>query len=304
MNDRQLKYILTIVEEGNLTAAAQKLFISQPSLSGLLANIEKELEVKLFYRSATAMTLTYAGEEYVNSAHKILSIYGDLRQTLADIKGGYTGRIKFGCGPRLSPYLIPLILPGFMKAYPKIQIDLFEHDRQTLEQKLITGGLDIAITTLNGSGNKSIDYWPLYEEEYMLITDRSTVNLSDSTNNTGTVDLREFMDTPFVLLKSIHQVRKAVSRIFEEQGFAPRIILETDSSETCLRLAECGMACTILPIGNITASHDDKISLYSIHADYKRYLCLCLRKDAHRSKIMNAFCDYVTSAVGENKPQS
>lgn len=303
MNDRQLKYILTIVEEGNLTAAAQKLYISQPSLSGLLASIEENLGVKLFDRSTTPMALTYAGNEFVKSANEILAIYSNLQQTLSDIKEGHSGIIKVGCGTSISPYLIPKIIPGFMNMYPKVQIDLFEYDRNTLEQRLITGSLDITINSLTGIGNKYIDYLPLYSEELMLITAKSCQMPCDKDEKQQKVDLRNFANEVFVLLKPTHQSRKEVDRIFEKMGVKPNIILETDNSETCLRLAEAGMACTILPVGGVTSKHFDyanhNISMHAIDADYKRYLCLCIKKDAYRSRIIDAFYEHVTSLIKE-----
>jgi len=159
VNDRQLR---SIAKEGNLTAAAQRLFISQPSLSGMLAHMEEELGVKLFDRSVTPMMLTYAGEQFVKSAEEILAIYYDLQHRMDDISDAYIGRLNVGCGPRLSPYLIPKILPQFMKRYPDVQINLFEYARQLLEQRLASGNLDLVFTTLVPPVNKSIDYMPLY----------------------------------------------------------------------------------------------------------------------------------------------
>lgn len=79
MTDRQLKYLITLAEEGNMTTAAQKLFISQPSLSYLLGHVEQELGAELFHRNTTPLTLTEAGESYVETARKILGIKREVK---------------------------------------------------------------------------------------------------------------------------------------------------------------------------------------------------------------------------------
>ncbi len=108
MNDRQLRYILEIAREGGISQAAQKLYISQPSLSGLLAHVEKEIGAKLFDRSVTPIVPTYAGEKYIEAAEKILMTMEELQNLIGDIGQSRKGRMRVGCGPQHSPFIIPL----------------------------------------------------------------------------------------------------------------------------------------------------------------------------------------------------
>ena len=80
MNLKKLKYIVTIAELRSISKAANELFISQPSLSSILSNLEKELGVTLFNRSTSHLSLTYAGEKYVETANKILSLENNLKK--------------------------------------------------------------------------------------------------------------------------------------------------------------------------------------------------------------------------------
>ena len=303
MNDRQLHYILAIAKEGNLTAAAQKLFISQPSLSGMLAHMEEELGVKLFDRGVSPMILTYAGEQFVRSAEEILTIYHDLQHRLDDISEANTGRLNIGCGPRLSPYIIPRILPPFMRRYPDVQVNLYEYDRAVLEQKLVSGNLDLVFTTMSLPQNKSIDYIRLYNEETMLITPRSfQPEYDQATDSEGrkVVRLESLSNQAFVLLKPGHQMRKLIDQLFLEAGIAPVIVLETDSAETCLRLVECGIACTILPVGARLIPENNLLNLCSIRPSRDRQLCICSRKSGYQSKINKLFIDLSVELLGRN----
>ena len=96
MDFRELTYITTIADCGSVTEAAKRLYISQPSLSYILAKVEEDLGVKLFDRKTSPLTLTYAGERYVATARTILSLSGNLRRELKDIGGGGRGEIRIG----------------------------------------------------------------------------------------------------------------------------------------------------------------------------------------------------------------
>ena len=297
MNDRQLKYILTIAKEKNLTTAAQKLYISQPSLSSMLSTVEKQLGVKLFDRSVTPMMPTYAGEQFIETAEQIVNAYSDLRRKIDDINNAMVGRLNVGCGPQSSHMLIPKILPPFINQYPGIQINLFEERRMSLEKKLISADLDLIITTLGNSKNPNIEYITLYQEELILITSASSdVSLSPGPEEEdGYVDLKEVKDKPFVLMKSGHQLRMVIDKIFQDNGFMPKIILETDSWETCLLLTEVGSAYTVLPKPKINIMDNRCIKMFRIRPQYFREVCLCYRKGAYRSKIIDAFIDTALS---------
>jgi len=305
VNDRQLKYILTIAQEGNLTTAAQKLYISQPSLSSMLAHVEEELGVKLFDRSVSPLVLTYAGEQYINSAEKILSIINDLKHNLDRISDSMAGRLNIGCSSHFSSTLIPYIVPAFTNLYSDVQINLTEGERIELEQKLMSGNLDLIFTTYGSSENKNIEYIPLYKEEFVLITPFNYIPKHYSRSNTrqdGIVDMKELENESFVLMKPGHQLRFTTDRIFQDSGFIPKLVLETDNWRTCLRLAEEAMAFTILPNSKLDTPIG-RVKVFRINHTYYRRMFLCYRKGAYHTKIMDVFIDYALSLLAEKEKE-
>ena len=96
MDFRELYYITMIADCQSITKAAQKLYISQPSLSHLVSKVEAELGVKLFDRTAYPITQTYAGERYVDTARQILRLNDNMRREFSDISEGTAGRITIG----------------------------------------------------------------------------------------------------------------------------------------------------------------------------------------------------------------
>ena len=95
MDFRQLMYIRTVAEQKSITAAAKALFITQPSLSHFISKTEEEMGVKIFDRSTYPISLTYAGEKYIEAAEKILYISEELKKEFGDISQSKKGRIKF-----------------------------------------------------------------------------------------------------------------------------------------------------------------------------------------------------------------
>lgn len=303
MNDRQLKYILTIAKEGNITAAAQKLYISQPSLSYLLAYVEKELGVKLFDRNVSPLALTYAGEYYVEAAKKILGIQQELQSQIDDIQDYRKGRLIIGCSSRLSSLLFPAILPNFIKEHPRIKIKLFEEKVPVLEELLASGTLELAFTTAN-INNNILGRVPVYDEELILLTPSSFTPTSVSERGKHSlpmIDLSQVGDHPFVLFKPRHQLRKEADKVFTDTGIRPNVILETDNWETCYCMAEEGIAFTVLPYSPLKKKNfSDKVNLYRFGGNNSsRQLSIYYRKNTYHLKIINTFISFTQSVLND-----
>jgi DNA-binding transcriptional LysR family regulator len=300
MTDRQLEYILEIARQGNITVAAQKLHISQPSLSNVLAHVEDAEGVKFFDRSLSPMPLTYAGELYVQTAKKILAAMDELRRQIDDFRDARTDRLNIGCGPLQSPFIIPIILPLLLKSYPGVQYQLTEDSPSMLEEQLLSGGLDIIFRggKIRNPAVKNI----LLLREAMLLLAPKALGFSDRGTGKNAVysrtDLHKAGKVPFVLMKRHHQLRVMIDRIFMDMEYSPTIILETDSWETCLQMVGNGIALTILPDARRDIENE-RICKYRLEGDYYRQTFLCYRKNAVISKVMTGCINIVLSVFRE-----
>ena len=126
MNLRQALYVKTIADEGGITAAAKKLYISQPSLSQMLRQIEEETGVPLFDRSSLPIRPTYAGERYLHAAAVLLNTNEMLENELREIRGEERGRMRLGISMLRSAQLLPHVLPEFTSRFPKVELVLQE----------------------------------------------------------------------------------------------------------------------------------------------------------------------------------
>lgn len=295
MNQRQLKYILEIAKQGNLTSAAKALYISQPSLSNLLEHVEQELDLRLFVRKPTGMTLTPAGECYVAAAEQILGCLADLDQKLSGIRDGQRGKLAIGCSQQKSTRIFSHIIPLLREKHPLYQFYLVEDAMKVLAEMLKTGELDAAFLY----SNYQIDHVcsvPLYWEEVFLIAPggfRSDKIIRRMPEPALLANLSAVEHCPFVLFKSKRNLRRLADEIFQKSGISPPVILETDSWQTCLSMVENDGAFSLLPfspseIASYTKStgSDVRFQLLVPGEHYFRQLMLFYREGLQGSSIL------------------
>lgn len=169
MEIRELEYLITIAEEKSISAAAEKLHMAQSSLSQFLTNYETNLGSKLFVRTARGVRLTYSGELFLKYAKHILLDFKQAENELWDIEELKRGRIDFGISSYRGAYLFPKVLKEFYNTYPGIEVIIHEHDSLWLEDKILSGELDMALVAKNHSSNR-IDIEAVMQDEICIVT--------------------------------------------------------------------------------------------------------------------------------------
>ena len=164
---KELRYVLAIHTYGTMAKASQHLYISQPALSKYIQNLEDTLNVELFHRNNGRLTLTFAGEQYVSAATRMLEIFENLENELTDVQNAAKGRIRLGIATYRGPYLLPKVIAKFHREYPEIDLNVTEESAENLEQMLSRGELDIAIMNIPLS-LPNLEYQPILEEEILL----------------------------------------------------------------------------------------------------------------------------------------
>lgn len=258
MDFRELTYITTIADCGSVTEAAKRLYISQPSLSYILAKVEEDLGVKLFDRKTSPLTLTYAGERYVATARTILSLSGNLRRELKDIGVGARGEIRIGIPTERAGYMLPKVLGKFHERYPEVQVRLVESRSSEILGELDKDKISFAVLP-GGSGEFPIGLESrlIYRERVWLAAPERLLTqkmirhagkpADGEPGSTDSADLKEMKDLPFIIMKSGQYIRKKTEKIFRKAGFFPKNVMEVSSCVTAVELARTGMGVTIVP---------------------------------------------------------
>ena len=252
MNFLHLKYFLTVAEELNITRAAERLYISQQSLSNHIGNLERELGVKLFTRSPK-LSLTYAGGLLVDTATQILDLHGQYLSKVGDINKQYVGALRVGISHTCGLALLPDILPKFRTEFPQVEFSLYEGNSTQLESELSHGRTDLIICfqpiILEG-----VTTVPLTEQRLMMVVPRTFTQylFGEQTEDIRRqyaqgADIRAFEHLPFVLIKRGNRTRSIVDQYFSRYYFKPKLILETENTVTTLAMAQAGIGITICP---------------------------------------------------------
>lgn len=167
MEVKEQRYVCTLAEVGNLTKAADQLFISQPALSIYISNLEKRLGTSLFERQGKKFVLTQAGERYVRHARKILeeakAFDGELTTLLSD----QTGRLRLGIPLLRGPWLMPQVLIEFRKRWPEVELCLREGNITFLNKLLEAHELDMILINQENLDPK-MEHQKLFEEEFLV----------------------------------------------------------------------------------------------------------------------------------------
>ncbi|GHS98015.1 LysR family transcriptional regulator [Synergistales bacterium] len=241
---RTLQYVITVAEEGSISKAAQKLYLSQPSLSHCILKQERKLGVTLFDRAQQPLKLTYAGERYVTAAHEILGLREQLEKEMDDIANDRKGRVVLGLTKMHSAYLLPRVAPHFRALYPDAEIVLVEDTISSLESMLITDRAEIAII-MTPAQNERLTCEHLYNDKFLLCLPKEH-HLIELFENGG-VDIALLKEEPFIFYKKGLRGRKIADVLFAETGIRPKVVLESQAAETILNLVSAGVGCAILP---------------------------------------------------------
>ena len=162
MTTRELLYIKTIADEKSMTRAAQKLFVTQPSLSHCVMTLEQQLGTRLFTRTAGGLVLTYAGEKYYRMACEVLRVYAAFESEINEERALSQGRVTVGITNYLATAHLPRMLPAFHREHPGIEVRICEETTDQVERSLLSGRLDFAILHTGPddglTGNPSLDF--------------------------------------------------------------------------------------------------------------------------------------------------
>ena len=297
MNMKQALYFKTIAKYGTITAAAKQLYISQPSLSQTLRQIEDEVGTPLFDRSTSPFHLTYAGERYLSAIEAMLEIEARLKSEIDSIRHDDGGRLRLGISVTRATQVLPDVIPIFSKAYPNVTLELTETPSANLEGLLQKGQVDLALAALEA--NEANIAYELIEKEPIGILAGKNCGLTQRIPSGTPIQLDEAAKEAFVSLDSSHSSRIIQDRLFRRYNIHPKILLETTSLEVARRVALKSGSCMILP--DVYA--DDFVfnsggAFYPLK-DYEnhRHFYACYRNDENTKKYVRDFVSITTSVL-------
>ena len=243
MTITQLQYVLAVAEYKNFTLAAQKCFVTQPTLSMQIQKVEEELDIKLFDRTKKPIKLTDIGQKIVNQAKNIVIEANRIQDIVQQEKGFVGGEFRLGIIPTVMPTLLPMFLKNFINKYPKVKLIIEELNTDELIFKLHNGHLDAAIaaTPLNEDKIKEV---VLYFEPFVAYVPENKLNL-----NKKEITIADLNVNDLLLLQDGHCFRESVLNLCKHNSIdaTSHFQIESGSFETLIKLADEGLGITLLP---------------------------------------------------------
>lgn len=294
MNIKHIQYVLTVLREGSITGASKKLYVSQPALSHTIKQIEQDLGTPIFDRTTDPISLTYAGQKYVDAAQQILDIDRNLRAHIAEMKDEIHGRIRVGISVQRGLQLLPSVIPEFARRYPFIKVELVEHGSDTLERLTSEGQCDISLIATNEKPNK-LNYVLIENEQVVLMAARST-DLAHRFADGTPIEITEAQDEKFVSMRSGHSVRLVQDKLFERYHITPSVLMETSNMEAGKHVAARANAVMLIPQVYVDGSLDLQLRVQChpiLNIDHERHFYLCYRKGMYLTRYMEDFARIV-----------
>ena len=299
MNMKQALYFKTIAQYGTITAAAKQLYISQPSLSQTLRQIEDEVGTPLFDRSTSPFHLTYAGERYLKAVEAMLDIETRLKEEIESIRRDDGGRLRLGISVTRAMQVLPDVIPIFTKAYPTVTIELTEAASASLEGLLQKGQIDLALAALEA--NEANIAYELIEKESIGILAGKDSQLAQLVPSGTPISLEMVEKEAFVSLDTSHSSRIIQDRLFRRYNIRPKILLETSSLEVARRVALKSGACMVLPDVYADEFVFNSGGAFYPLKDYEnhRHFYACYRNDENTKKYIRDFVSITTSVLNQ-----
>ncbi len=243
MTITQLHYVLAVAESQNFTKAAEKCFVTQPTLSMQIQKLEEELDVQIFDRSKKPIELTEIGKKIVFQAKNIVNEADRIHDIVDQQKGFIGGEFRLGIIPTIMPTLLPMFLKTFIKRYPKVKLKIEEQTTEEIIQRLSDGHLDAAIAS-TPLENENIRERPLYYEPFVAY-----IPPTHRLNQSKTINVKDLDISDVLLLEDGHCFRDGVINLctafkkHEDDAFQ----LESGSIEMLVKLSNEGLGMTMLP---------------------------------------------------------
>jgi DNA-binding transcriptional LysR family regulator len=241
LNLRQLEYFVAIAELGSLTAAAEQLLVSQPSLSQQMRALERELGGELLERLPRGVRLTAAGQELLPEARAALRHASRARRTVRRALELEAGQLEVAVTTSAALGILPVVLREWQRRHPEIEVSLLEYPhRRALDEAVRDGAGDLAVGSLpeNWSGQVQRLGW---EEFVVVLPD------GDPLLERASVNLADLADRRWVHFARAHGLAEVVDVSCAAAGFSPRVAVRTSQVAAAPLFAAAGIGPALVP---------------------------------------------------------
>ena len=299
-------YFLTVARERSITRAAEKLYITQPSLSQHISRLEKELGVRLFDRTKNPIAITEAGQIYKRYLESNSYLYLKL---LADLNNDRLQKVDMGVGTWRGSILLPRILPDFLKDNPETQVRLHEYPISEQLSRLEDGQTDFAIMNMAlADVPRGITCENIITERILLTISSAhpmAAALQEAAEGGGAPDLRLLENERFISLDSRQSVGRCLENYMEQNRLAFPDQLQTSNNRTLLRLTAAGAGFCFLVETGLADTGMEGLLTFDMHTpDLEIPLVFLYKTNAYLSPAAQDLMERIRAYYKENYPSA
>ena len=286
----QLEYLLAVASCGSFSKASELCFVTQPSLSMQIKNLEDELGVVLLDRSKKPVVPTQMGAIVIEKAKEALLAYNNIKESVAELKGSVAGKIRLGVIPTIAPYLLPRVVQSFADKYPKVELEIREMTTPEIIKAMDKDELDAAILA-GGTCPERIT-------EHELFDDRFYAYVSPDNPLFARTNLRieDITGRDLLLLAEGHCLRDQVLELCSvSKNQESTYTFQSGSLETLMRIVEATDKITVIPEMAIPYLHEgvkDRVKMLARGAA-SRKIVIGVRRTYAKESIVGALRDTI-----------
>lgn len=304
MDFYQIEQILAVARTGSITQAARQMCVSQPTMSCAVARAEEEFGVKLFDRTSYPLTLTYAGEQYVEAARRMKIIHRDLQKVCADASHNAAGILQVGIPNNRSAQILPRITRELQKRFPNIQLQCQSGLSEDLKEQLHQGIFDFLIYT-KVEHDLRFRYESLFQEELLAVAATGVIEPRHLLPaNHQVLNLASLSELPLLFPQERSGLGKMLRLLTEYHGIVPNITARLGDNNTLFHMAAAGLGVAVLPQNAIQQSaHYPQVKTYALSGHGIGWdVCAMFRRDAVISQVEQTILDLVRQNFVQEQP--
>ena len=291
---RQMECFLAVARLGNVSRAAEEMYLTQPTLTARIKALEDELEDQLFVRTSRGMRLTEVGKEFVPYAERCVASLEEGKQRLRELRDASGGRLSLGTSPGVGTYALPAILERFRAAHPRVSVLVRTgHSENVLEMVLkeeVHLGLSRAVS------HPEVESMQLYEDELVLVVDPQ-----HRFTEKGSAELAEVGREQLILFDYASSYYELTQSLFKNAGIREFQAIELDNIEAAKRMVEHRLGVAFLPrtavVRSVAAGHLCLIDVED-SPEIQRSIVALRRRDLPLTGTVRAFLE-VAGKMGE-----
>ena len=294
----QLEYLLAVANCGSFSLASEKCFVTQPSLSMQIKNLEEELGVVLLDRSRKPVIATDAGEVVIRQAREAIRSFKMVRESVADLRGEISGVLRLGVIPTIAPYLLHRFVPGFARDYPNVELQIRELMTADIIRALGRDMLDAAILA-GGTSPDGIQEEELFNDRFFAYVSPENPLYERQNIRIEEIDLKDL-----VILSAGNCMRDQIIELCQAKREMPsHFSFESGSLDTLMRIVDCTACLTIIPemaIEFIPAERRDRVKTLAKGAT-SRKIAVAVRRTYVKGSIIRALTDTIMAHAAPGK---